>query len=101
MTTIELARIDAATGQIADLLVFRRLRPDFRRMEPKVTQSRKKDGKTSRKKGTTVSGAERLKNPDRRKAMKKLGKYAAYTAPVMLTLLMPKKSPAQNISYHR
>ena len=31
----------------------------------------------------------------RREAMKKLGKYAAYTAPVMLALVLPKNAPAQ------
>jgi hypothetical protein len=29
---------------------------------------------------------------NRREAMKKLGKYAAYTAPAMLALLLPKRS---------
>jgi hypothetical protein len=33
---------------------------------------------------------------DRRDALKQLGKYAAYTAPAMLTLLLPKKCLAQS-----
>jgi hypothetical protein len=37
-----------------------------------------------------------LRDEDRRQAMKKLGKYAAYTAPVMLALLLPKKSLADS-----
>jgi hypothetical protein len=37
-----------------------------------------------------------LTDEDRRQAMKKLGKYAAYTAPVMLALLLPKKSLAES-----
>jgi hypothetical protein len=32
---------------------------------------------------------------NRREAMKKLGKYAAYTAPAMMALLLPRKSLAQ------
>jgi hypothetical protein len=40
------------------------------------------------------SQTEGLKDVDRRKAMKKLGKYAAYTAPAMLALLLPRKSLA-------
>jgi hypothetical protein len=33
---------------------------------------------------------------ERREALKKLGKYAAYTAPVMLALLLPKKCLADS-----
>jgi len=33
---------------------------------------------------------------DRRESLKKLGKYAAYTAPAMLALLLPKKCLAQS-----
>jgi hypothetical protein len=33
---------------------------------------------------------------DRREALKKLGKYAAYTAPVMLALMLPKKCLAES-----
>jgi|WetSurMetagenome_2_1015567.scaffolds.fasta_scaffold191505_2 hypothetical protein len=39
---------------------------------------------------------EFLVDRERREALKKLGKYAAYTAPVMLALLIPKKSLAQS-----
>jgi hypothetical protein len=35
---------------------------------------------------------EALVDEERREALKKLGKYAAYTAPIMLALLLPKKS---------
>ena len=34
---------------------------------------------------------EIIVDEERREALKKLGKYAAYTAPVMLALLLPKK----------
>lgn len=33
---------------------------------------------------------------NRREAMKKLGKYAAFTAPAMLALLLPRKSLADS-----
>ena len=33
---------------------------------------------------------------ERREALKKLGMYAAYTAPVMLALLLPKKCLAES-----
>ena len=37
-----------------------------------------------------------LVDEERREALKKLGKYAAYTTPVMLTLLLPKRSLADS-----
>lgn len=36
-----------------------------------------------------------LEDHDRREALKKLGKCAVYTTPVMLALLLPKKCLAQ------
>jgi hypothetical protein len=39
---------------------------------------------------------DRAVDIDRRDALRKLGKYAAYTAPAMLTLLLPKKCLAQS-----
>jgi hypothetical protein len=35
-------------------------------------------------------------SPERREAMKKLGKYGAYTAPAVITLLASRKVPAQS-----
>ncbi|MEK8015636.1 MAG: hypothetical protein VSS75_002130 [Candidatus Parabeggiatoa sp.] len=37
---------------------------------------------------------DELISPDRREAMKKLGKYGAYTAPAVITLLASRKVPA-------
>ncbi len=39
---------------------------------------------------------EALIDEERREALKKLGKYAAYTAPIMLALLLPKKCLADS-----
>jgi hypothetical protein len=37
-----------------------------------------------------------LADEERREALKKLGVYAAYTAPAMLALLLPKKCLAES-----
>ena len=36
-------------------------------------------------------------SPERREAMKTLGKYGAYTAPAVITLLASRKVPAQSL----
>jgi hypothetical protein len=41
---------------------------------------------------------DEIQDQTRRDAMKKIGKYAVYTAPAMLTLLASKKSMALPIS---
>jgi hypothetical protein len=47
--------------------------------------------------------SENINNADtdmsRRDAMKKMGKYAAYTAPAMMTLLASKKTIAASIPF--
>lgn len=40
-------------------------------------------------------GQQAPQDPERREALVRSGKYAAYTAPVMLTMLLPEKSKAQ------
>jgi hypothetical protein len=40
--------------------------------------------------------AEEPLNKERREALKKMGKYAAYTSPIMLALLLPKKCLADS-----
>jgi hypothetical protein len=44
------------------------------------------------------SQADRPSDEERREVMKKLGKYAAFTAPAMLVLYMPRKHT--EISHH-
>jgi hypothetical protein len=45
--------------------------------------------------GKDLQQENSLADEDRRDALKKLGKYAVYTAPAMLALLLPKKCVAQ------
>jgi len=44
----------------------------------------------------TESHNDELISSDRREALKKLGKYGAYTAPAVITLLASRKVPAQS-----
>jgi len=61
-------------------------------MEPKSASS-----DSDRHESLDKPQADNCSAEDRREAMKKLGKYAAYTAPAMLMLLLPRKSLAQSI----
>jgi len=44
----------------------------------------------------TESHNDELISSERREALKKLGKYGAYTAPAVITLLASRKVPAQS-----
>jgi hypothetical protein len=53
-------------------------------------------GETNNNENKEYQQESGLADEDRREALKKLGKYAIYTAPAMMAILLPKKCLADS-----